>query len=1030
MFSQKAVVSSCALLLVLLVTAGAFAADSKPLPSSLAAKIETLQANAAAVRPMQTLTVTALGGIRGVVHGLDSADVGLVYVNAWTDSIPKEGYYYKGFAVVDSTFSYQIDSLAAGRYYVSIWAEGYANKYYPDVSDFSRARPVPVLEGQITDHINFTMEKLSPGTGRISGRVVDDAGHPVFHAIVYVHASDEPFNFGKAETDLDGHFVIEGLKAGSYLVQIVSERFLGEFYDNVYDAAAATLVSVTEPGETVLADIALSVGASLSGRVVDQNDRPVVGAHVQAMIPRADGTISDKPEFYEQNSTKTDEDGFYRIQGLAPGAYVVTAIFYDAWYSCYAYYPEGQNPAQARTVTVQADEQIEHIDIRMRIQSGAGSVSGRVLDRSGQPFEGASVYLQSLYDPAFAGPYFGMSARTDREGKYNFERVPVGSYQISCWAQSGWQSAYRWWPDGENMEQAQVLQVNENDHLDAIDFNLPITIGRSSIHGYVLDSQGRPLTWANVQVTPVSESETAAQSFVYASTDSNGFYQIDQLTAGDYLVYASYWENQSFGRQWWDHKDSVGLADKLQLADGEKRGKVDFELTVKPAYGAIVGTVTDAATGLPIPRAYIEIKIEKMEFNKMMRPFWYYPFYAFTDENGFFAFESLREGSYILSAYCNGGFAYYQNGWSVEEATPVQVIGGVKTEANFSMKLRNDGNGVISGLVEQDYDIQPVDETGNAVSPGRNAAGFQTVSAHAIEGAVVIAKPALTILQWPQSEMFYTAVTGPDGTYQLTGLPAGDYYVKSFSAYYMTEYFDNVFDPSEATLVSVTETEPRGDVNFKLSPIYYLFLKESALDSRTYNGAMVYGRITDKDGNAVPDATVYLLDENGNAVGVTNSTADGSYQLAGMNAGNYTLQAVKMGFAATYNGNVGSNELAERINVGNGTLQVDLTLSTLAPTGVESSDNAALPESVVLFGNYPNPFNPSTQIRFSLPKALEVTLAVYDLSGREVARLQKGKLSAGVHTIEWNGRSAASGVYVYHLHAGSQVVRGKMVMLK
>jgi len=59
-----------------------------------------------------------------------------------------------------------------------------------------------------------------------------------------------------------------------------------------------------------------------------------------------------------------------------------------------------------------------------------------------------------------------------------------------------------------------------------------------------------------------------------------------------------------------------------------------------------------------------------------------------------------------------------------------------------------------------------------------------------------------------------------------------------------------------------------------------------------------------------------------------------------------------------------------------------------------------------------------------------VTLAVYDLSGREVARLQKGKLSAGVHTIEWNGRSAASGVYVYHLHAGSQVVRGKMVMLK
>jgi len=101
---------------------------------------------------------------------------------------------------------------------------------------------------------------------------------------------------------------------------------------------------------------------------------------------------------------------------------------------------------------------------------------------------------------------------------------------------------------------------------------------------------------------------------------------------------------------------------------------------------------------------------------------------------------------------------------------------------------------------------------------------------------------------------------------------------------------------------------------------------------------------------------------------------------------------------------VGSNELAERINLGNSAQQVDLVLSMQVPTGVESSDGAALPESVVLFGNYPNPFNPSTQICFSLPKALEVTLVVYDLSGRQVARLENGKLSAGVHTIEWNGR--------------------------
>ncbi|MCH8024967.1 MAG: T9SS type A sorting domain-containing protein, partial [Candidatus Marinimicrobia bacterium] len=67
-------------------------------------------------------------------------------------------------------------------------------------------------------------------------------------------------------------------------------------------------------------------------------------------------------------------------------------------------------------------------------------------------------------------------------------------------------------------------------------------------------------------------------------------------------------------------------------------------------------------------------------------------------------------------------------------------------------------------------------------------------------------------------------------------------------------------------------------------------------------------------------------------------------------------------------------------------------------------DEQLLLESFALHQNYPNPFNPSTTIRFDLPVATEVHLAVYDLLGREVVRLVDGQLEAGYHQQVWNGR--------------------------
>ncbi|MGA9120104.1 MAG: T9SS type A sorting domain-containing protein [Bacteroidota bacterium] len=76
---------------------------------------------------------------------------------------------------------------------------------------------------------------------------------------------------------------------------------------------------------------------------------------------------------------------------------------------------------------------------------------------------------------------------------------------------------------------------------------------------------------------------------------------------------------------------------------------------------------------------------------------------------------------------------------------------------------------------------------------------------------------------------------------------------------------------------------------------------------------------------------------------------------------------------------------------------------------VANSTNAA--SGYELSANYPNPFNPSTQIRFTLPEAADVSLAVFDVVGRQVASLASGHFEAGFHTYVWDASKLASGVY-------------------
>jgi parallel beta-helix repeat protein len=89
-----------------------------------------------------------------------------------------------------------------------------------------------------------------------------------------------------------------------------------------------------------------------------------------------------------------------------------------------------------------------------------------------------------------------------------------------------------------------------------------------------------------------------------------------------------------------------------------------------------------------------------------------------------------------------------------------------------------------------------------------------------------------------------------------------------------------------------------------------------------------------------------------------------------------------------------------------------------------------VPKEYALHQNYPNPFNPVTKISYEIPVKSQVTLKVYDMLGREVAKLYEGEREAGRYEAEFNGMRFSSGVYFYKLEAGGYTAVKKLILVK
>jgi hypothetical protein len=175
----------------------------------------------------------------------------------------------------------------------------------------------------------------------------------------------------------------------------------------------------------------------------------------------------------------------------------------------------------------------------------------------------------------------------------------------------------------------------------------------------------------------------------------------------------------------------------------------------------------------------------------------------------------------------------------------------------------------------------------------------------------------------------------------------------------------------------------------------------ASIATATARGAVVTIGLSGTTGHVAGE----LVDSTGTVVAVNNSSTSNPFTLTAPGPGLYRV-------------NAGYNSPSRNWD----SVMVRVISTTNVVEGV--------PLEFSLGNNYPNPFNPTTVIPFSVPQSSQVTLTLFDVLGREIETLVNGKLDAGHHSITLNASTLTTGVYIVRLQAGSREAVHKIVCLR
>ncbi len=492
----------------------------------------------------------------------------------------------------------------------------------------------------------------------------------------------------------------------------------------------------------------------------------------------------------------------------------------------------------------------------------------------------------------------------------------------------------------------------------------------AKITGTVVDAAGQPLKDAFVKA--FSQTSPYVRS---AKTNAAGFFSITVQT-GTYFVQTS-----KFGYffEYYDNVTSLTAATPVVVNEGDSLSlAIDLATFVPPASFTLTGNVTNDLGAAQRAEIFV-YKVRANNYHYMVKR-------THTDSLGNYS-VNVKENDTVIVYARVPGFAYfpefYNNKRVIADADKVAITGNV-TGIDFVMDpLPVYANG-ISGVV--------------ADTLGAPVMGY--VSAFRVEGTSF-------------GQKCYAVHTDSLGVYSFANLNPGEYilFVKpqgNFKPTYFRYDGAQAQRRRDADSVVVDETSLINGINFTVV-------------ARPDSGwGWISGKVVAGIGEAAQGSFVYAVDDMDEVVAFAMTDKNGNFVLDGVAPGEYTVVPDRADYmnAVVAKAVVSTNNFNPFVNV------------RLENDALSDAKDASVVTNYQLAQNFPNPFNPSTTIRYSIPEAGVVTVKVFNILGKEVATLVNGFHQAGSFNVSFDASNLSSGVYLYQIEAGSFKATKKLTLIK
>jgi protocatechuate 3,4-dioxygenase beta subunit len=491
------------------------------------------------------------------------------------------------------------------------------------------------------------------GNGTLSGRItIGDQPIQNVEVILAVSQQNQMMivmngmsNEGKppatATTDADGRYRFTGLAAGNYRVSAYAPAYVSDRSGR--DSGKLINVSENETVENV--DFSLTRGGVITGKVTDADGKPVIGERVQFTRLDAQGrpVRSQMPNFTRD---ETDDRGIYRLFGIAPGRYIISAgaspddpmvrMGGAGGYYKRTFYPDTTDEAQARPLEISAGSENENIDIRIARSTKGYAAIGRVVDAdTGAPIPGVMIGYGIVKDRAgesSSSISFGGSA-TNSQGEFRIEGLVPNTYE--AFANSLQSNGY--------YSERTRFQIMESD-VSNIEIRMrrgAVISGVAVIEGAADPAIRASLSQVIVMAQPVGERRLTSFGGDNGKVSPGGTFTINGVMSGKVQLIVPPFATPKGLTLVRVERNGVEVP-TIDVAAGEQIS--DVRLVFAAGNGSIVGRVQIAGGQLPPDaRINVRIQLESAASNPMSSKF------AEVDSKMQFLAEGLAPGTYKVS---------------------------------------------------------------------------------------------------------------------------------------------------------------------------------------------------------------------------------------------------------------------------------------------------------------------------------------------------------------------------------------------